>query len=192
MNMDNRILPVSEVSLEQLGILTKDTIRRYPLRYTNLQAVMKMYAVNTNQPFTMSIYGKKGVSTEYYLTDYGLEYVYDFFKGKDLTYAKALFNYLFTHSKEDTLDHLDTYSFFDNFRGTRGTKSRRGSKQPALIIRTVGRAEKRYEFNSIAEARDQLRLWVALYPIEQFTLYRIKTDKKGYKYKERIKLFPNY
>ena len=186
--MDNIFkLPVPE-HLVELGYLTKEKIRDHPLKYTNLQSVLKIYAINTHIPFKMSIYGNKNVSTEYYLTDCGLEYVYSFFRDKTLKYVRSIFNYLFTNATEYNVKHPEEFSYFDNFRGTKGIKTKAGSKQPALVVHKVGNAERKYRFESIADARDQLKIWFTLYPIEDFTLYRIRTDKRGYEYKEKIKL----
>lgn len=181
---------VSEDTLINEGILTKEKIRKYPLKLTNLQVVLKIYAVETYQPFTFYIRNMKGVSTEYYLTDKGLQWVYDFFKDKTLDYVRSLFSQLFVRATQDTLQHIDTYPYFNNFRGTMGVYGQRGTKQRALVIRKVGRTERRYEFDTINDARDQLRYWVTLYPIEEFTLYRLRvTEKKG-TFKEKIPLFP--
>ena len=181
---------VSEDTLIEEGILTKEKIRKYPLKLTNLQVVLKIYAVETYQPFTFNIRDMKGVATDYYLTDKGLQWVYDFFKDKTLDYVRSLFSQLFVRATQDTLQHIDTYPYFNNFRGTIGVYGQRGTKQRAIVIRKVGRAERRYEFDTIVEAREQLRIWLTVYPIEEFTLYRLRvTEKKG-TFKEKIPLIP--
>ena len=192
--MDSIFKVPTPENLIELGYLTKDKIREHPLRYTNLQTVLKVYAINTCQSFSLYVYKKVNIPTEFFLTDCGLEYLYDFFRSKDLAYCRATFNYLFTHATEYNVKHPEEFSYFDNFRGTKGIKTRAGSKQPALIVRKVGNAERKYNFNSIAEARDQLKIWLTVYPIEQFTLYRIRTNKNGYKFKDKLKLIiePKY
>ena len=181
------ILPVTENTLEELNLITKEKIRKYPLKMTNLRVLLKVYAVETYQPYKFYIYGLQGIASEYYMTDKGIEWFYKFFKGKTLQYARSLFSNLFTHATQDDIDHPELYKGFSNFRGVKGTCVKAGSKQPALIIRTVGKAERKYEFDSIADAREQLNVWLTLYPIEEFKLYRIRT-KNGYKFKEQIKL----
>lgn len=179
---------VSEVTLVELGILTKEKIRNHPLKMTNLQVVLKIYAVKTYQPFSFRIKGLKGIPSDYYLTDYGLQYVYDFFKDKSLDYARSLFGQLFVRATQDDLQHLDTYPYFNNFRGTTGCRAKLGTKQPALLIHTVGRTQRKYEFDTLAEARANVTILLSKYPAEQFKLYRIRTNKKGYTFKEEVKL----
>ena len=179
--MDNNYIE----KLLDLNILTEEKLYEYPLRLTNLNTVIKIYAINNNLPYRLKIRNCKGIATKYYLTDKGLQYVYNFFKSKSLDYVRHIFIYLFTHATEDDLKHLETYSYFENFRGTKGVKDT-VSKEPAVVIRKVGRVERVYKFNSIREARLQLNTWLTLYPIEQFKLYRIRTDSRGYKYKSKM------
>lgn len=184
-------LPVTENTLLTLNIITKERIRKYPLKLTNLQVILKIYAVTTHQPFRFYIYGMKGIPSEYYMTDYGLEWMYDFFRGKSLDYARSLFSNLFTRANQSDLDHPELYKGFSNFRGVDGSCNKAGSKQPALIIRKIGKVEHKYEFDSIYDARTQLNVWLTLYPMEQFSIYRIKTNKQGYTFKEQLKLVLN-
>ena len=81
----------------------------------------------------------------------------------------------------------ETYPNFSNFRGTDGRNYEAGTKQAALIIRTVGRCQRKYPFDTIKDARDTLRIWLTQYPIEQFKLYRVRTQK-GCTFKEEIPL----
>ena len=179
---------LTEQTLLDLGILTKEKIRKYPLKYTNLQAILKVYAINNNIPFRLYIYKCAGIATEYYLTDYGLEYIYSFFRSKSLDYVRSIFGFLFTYGTEENLKHPETYSFFNNFRGTTGVRNKLGSKTPAMVVHTVNKAKRIYNFNSIAEARAQLKIWFTQYPVDQFEIYRLRFDKHGCKYKEKIKL----
>ena len=169
------------------GVLTKDPIRKYPLSLANLQVILKIYAVNNRQPFTYSISKTKGQFTEYYLTDEGLEYFYEFFNSHSLAYCRSTFSNFFTQYKEDVMPDPRTYHMFNNFRGVSGKKQEAGTKQRALIVRKVKRCERKYEFDSIKQARQQLNLWLTLYPIEEFTLYRVR-EQKGYTVREKIPL----
>lgn len=184
---------VTTDTLVSLNILTKEKIRKYPLKETNLRVVLKIYAIKTYQPYEYCIRKLKGlnnVASEYYLTDEGLQWVYDFFKDKELTYVRSIFSNLFVRATQDTLKHIDTYPYFNNFRGTMGATTPPGSKQKALVIHTVNRTERKYNFDSIIEARDFLRIMFTKYPMEDFKLYRIRvTEKKG-TFKEQIKLLP--
>lgn len=165
------------------GILTEDKIRKYPLLLSNLHVVLKIYAVEHFIPYTYKL--ESGVITPYYLTDKGLEMFYKFFETHSFTYCRSLFSQLLIKAEEGFDPR--TYSCFSNFRGTDGVISHAGTKQRALIIRTVGRCQRKFEFDTIKEARDTLRIWLTLYPIEQFKIYRLRTQK-GTTFKEEIPL----
>lgn len=165
------------------GILTEDPIRKYPLTLSNLHVVLKIYAINTFQPYTYTL--EKGIPTTYYLTDKGLEMFYEFFRTHTFTFSRSLFSHILMHAKED-FDPV-TFKDFSNFRGTDGLRTVAGSKQKALVIRTVARCKRQFPFDSIKDARDALRIWLTQYPIEEFKLYRIR-EQKGYTFKEEIPL----
>lgn len=165
------------------GILTEEPIRKFPLTLSNLHVVLKMYAINTFQPYTYTL--EKGIATTYYLTDKGLEMFYDFFKTHTFTYCRSLFSHILMHVEEGFIP--ETCKDFSNFRGVDGIRRVAGTKQKALIIRTVGRCKRQYPFDSIKEARDTLRIWLTRYPIEEFKLYRIR-EQKGYTFKEELPL----
>lgn len=170
-------------SLKCKGILTEEPIRKFPLTYSNLQVILKIYAIECHKPFTCKL--EKGVSTTYYLTDEGLEWFYDFFRTHSFNYCRSLFSQLLIKAEEGF--DPSTYSCFSNFRGTDGIHTEAGTKQKALIIRTVGRCQRKYPFDSIKEARATLRIWLTQYPIEEFKLYRVRTQK-GTTFKEEIPL----
>jgi len=137
--------------------------------------------------FDYNIKGMAGKFTEYYLTEKGLNIFYEFFKTHSFNYCRSLFSNLLVRATPDHLKNPSTYPYFNNFRGTSGKKRDPGTKQRALIIRKVKRCERRYEFDSIKEARQHLTIWLTMYPIEEFTLYRIRTQK-GTTFKEKIPL----
>lgn len=165
------------------GILTEEQIRKYPLTLSNLHVILKMYAVENFLPYEYKL--EKGIPTTYYLTDAGLEWFYSFFNNHSFTYCRSLFSQLLIHA-EKGFDPV-TYPYFSNFRGTDGIHAVAGTKQAALIIRTVGRCQRKYPFDTIKDARDTLRIWLTQYPIEQFKLYRVRTQK-GCTFKEEIPL----
>ena len=171
--------------LKNEGLLTEEPIRKFPLTLSNLNVVLKIYAIEHFLPFTVKL--EQGVATTYYLTDEGLEYVYDFFRNRSLSYIRSLFSWLFVYADEQTLEHIEDYSVLSTFRGTEGIHPKAGSKQKALIIRTVKRCKREYHFDSIREAREALRIYLAHYPIEEFKLYRIRI-REGYTCKEEIPL----
>ena len=165
------------------GILTEEKIRKYPLTLSNLHVVLKMYAVNNHLPYTYKL--EKGIATTYYLTDKGLEMFYDFFNDHTFKYCRTLFSQILIHAEEG-FDPV-TFPHFSNFRGTDGIHGVAGSKQKALVIRTVKRCQRKFPFDNIKEARDALRIWLTQYPIEEFKLYRIR-EQKGTTFKEEIPL----
>lgn len=165
------------------GILTEEKIRKYPLTLSNLHVVLKMYAVENFLPYEYKL--EKGIETTYYLTEEGLEWFYNFFRTHSFIYCRSLFSQLLINAGE-RFDPV-SYPYFSNFRGTDGYHPPAGSKQAAMIIRTVGRCQRKYHFDSIREARDTLKIWLTLYPIEQFKIYRLRTQK-GYTFKEEIPL----
>lgn len=165
------------------GILTDNTLRKFPLTLSNLHVVLKMYAVENHIPYTYKL--EKGIATTYYLTDEGLEWFYSFFKNHTFKYCRSLFSQLLINAEEG-FDPF-TYPYFSNFRGTDGIRSAAGSKQKALVIRTVKRCQRSFQFDSIKEARDALRIWLTQYPIEEFKLYRVR-EQKGTTFKEEIPL----
>lgn len=156
----------------------------------NLHVMLKIYAINNNLAYTYSRNNTKGVVTEYYVTDKGLEMLYDFIKSHSLEYCRSMFSYLFVRATEEHHQHPETYAYLNNFRGTIGHKGDGyGTKQKAMIVRKVRRCERVYNFDSIKEARAQLMIWLTAYPIEEFTLYRIRTQK-GVTFKEKLPLIP--
>lgn len=171
---------------KQEGILTEYKIRKFPLTLSNLHVVLKIYAIENFLPYTYKL--EKGKTTTYYLTDEGLVWFYDFFKTHSFKYCRSLFSQLLIHAEEGF--DPTTYVFFSNFRGTDGIHNVAGSKQKAMITRTVKRCVRKYEFESIKEARDTLRIWLTMYPIEEFKLYRLRTQK-GTTFKEEIPLIIN-
>ena len=168
------------------GLLTEEKIRKYPLTLSNLHVFLKVYAVENALPYTYKL--EKGVTTTYYLTDKGLELFYTFFQTHSFKYCRSLFSQLLINATEN-FDPV-TYPYFSNFRGTDGIHTEAGTKQKALVIRTVNRCQRKYYFDSIKEARQSLTLWLTMYPIEEFKLYRLRTQK-GTTFKEEIPLIIN-
>lgn len=165
------------------GILTEEPIRKFPLTYSNLQVVLKIYAVKHFTPYHVKLI--KDIKTTYYLTDKGLEWFYEFFREKPFEYLRSMFSHLMIHAEPGF--EPSEYSYFSNFRGTDGIHNIQGTKQRALITRQVGRCLRKYEFDTIKEARDTLRIWLTQYPIEEFKLYRLR-EQKGCTFKEELKL----
>lgn len=165
------------------GILTEEPIRKYPLSLSNLNAVLKVYAVETFQPYTYK--SEKGVATTYYLTDEGLDWLYSFFAKHSLEYCRSLFSHLFIYADEDTLKNLAEYPVFSNFRGTNGVRHPLGVVRKAVIVHRVKRCNREYHYENITEARKALRTMLTLYPIEDLSLYSISVIK-GREYRNKL------
>lgn len=181
---------------KSIGILTEDAIRKYPLRSANLALVLKAYAVDTNKPYTIDV-TQFDLLNDYtlYLTEGGLEWLYDFFARHSLAYLKSAFQFLFLNATEADVLNPEGYAAFNNFRGTVGLKPKAGTKQRALLVRAYGKngilKEKR-EFDTIVEARDEFFNLSRFFPADSFTLYRLRTQIKNGKttsFKEKIPLY---
>lgn len=180
--------PVCEATLLEEGILTKEHIRNYALNKASLEFVLKVYAMCTYQPYIYNVHGTFKKTTEYYLTDYGLEYVYAYIKSKNLDFLRKTFYTSFIRATDYDIQHPETYSRIDNFRGTTGYKGVRGTQQKAMVIQTVNKAKRVYNFNSINEAREFLANCFRIYPVDQFKIYRIRTKEGKGTWKEEIPL----
>ena len=163
-------------------------MRKYPLREYNLRVICKCYAMFFNIPYLFDANDVGGQFTDCYMTDYGLNWFYNFLRSKTIPFLKSVLPHLFSRIPADTT-HLDyeTCSVFNNFRGTVGVKRRAGTLQRAMVERRVKRCTRKYEFDSIAEARKQLMLWLRYYPADEFTLYRVR-EQRGYTVREQIPL----
>jgi hypothetical protein len=176
----------------QIGILTDKPIRKYPLRAANLAMVLKAYAVASRLPYTVDNHNFDELS-EYrlYLTEGGLEWLYNLFKQYSLAYLRSTFQFIFSAATEADVQNPEQYAGYNNFRGTIGDMPKAGTKQKAILVRRVGRVDRKYEFNSILEAREEFFNLSRYFPADQFKLYRIrKNTKRGkvYYYEQEIPL----
>lgn len=173
-----------------IGILTKTSSRKYPLRSANLGMVLKAYALECNLPLTVNSTNFNVVDEhKLYLTDGGLEWLYSVFKKKDLEFLRRVFLFVFVHASEKDLLDLDNYKGMANFKGDVGVKPVAGTKVKAVLVRSYGKGgkiKKEYHFENIKEARAGLLDLTRFYPVDEFQLYKMKTDKKGYTYKDKI------
>jgi len=172
----------------EFGILTKEKIRKYPLLQANLAMVLKAYAVKTNRPYDLTSQRYDIMPKDYYLTEVGLLWLLEIFSECSVEFLKRTFPFVFIKLKDK--EHLDlSFSGYANFRGERGEKNPTGVKQKAVLVHKHKRAFKEYHYNNIKEAREALFNLSAIYPISDFTLYRVrKLNKKGKEtfYREKI------
>jgi hypothetical protein len=175
----------------EFGILTKEKIRKYPLRQANLAIVLKTYAVKTNQPYDLTSQRYDIIPEGYYLTEAGFLWLLDVYSEYSVEFLKRTFPFTFVTLKSK--EHLDpSFSGYANFRGDRGDKPPTGTKQKAILVHRYKRAFKEYHFDTIKEARERLFELSSIYPVTDFLLYRVrKLNKNGKEtfYKEKIPTF---
>jgi len=167
------------------GVLTKEKIRKYPLRSANLAIVLKAYAVVTYSPYTLSNDYDLLEDHKLYLTDDGLVWLIEVFKTHSLTYLKSTFRFVFSNANFKDISDIN-YIGYNNFRGITGDKLKAGSKQPAVIVHK----NKEYKFDTLHEARKEILMMSRFYPIDEFTLYRIRKNTKNgktYHYRNKVR-----
>jgi len=182
---------------KDIGILTEKKIRKYPLRDANLIMVLKAYAIATHKPFTIHSTNFDIVADhELYLTGGGLLWLFDFFENHSFEYLKSIFSFIFTNAEEKDVTDFKNYKGYQNFKGLTGVRPKAGTKQGAVLVRTYGPVTSpqtvEYNFDTLAEARKEVVSITRFFPIEEFTLYRIrKMNKNGrtYYYRRVVPLF---
>lgn len=177
---------------KQLGILTETSTRKYPLRTANLAAVLKAYAITARQPYKIDNQNLDELRDyTLYLTEAGYEWLLDVFGQFSLAFLRSAFQFVFSNATEADLKKPEKYAGYRNFKGTIGDRPKAGTKQKAVLVRRVGRVDRRTEFDSILKAREEFFNLSRYFPAEQFKLYRVrKQTKKGrvYYYEEEIPL----
>ena len=178
------------------GFLTYEVIRKYPLRPANLAAVLKAYAIDENLPYQLD--SSACNELEYYsvyLTDAGLLWLFGVFQAHTLPYLRSMFQFVFTKATEKDLQSIENFEGMRNFKGENGVRPKAGTKQAAILVRRFSKHGKQtFHFSTIREARDELFVLLRFYPLEQFTLYRVRAQQRGGRidrFKEEIPLLIN-
>lgn len=173
----------------ELGILTEQSPRKYPLRPASLALVLKAYAVSMHLPYTLNNQKYDLLDDyTYYLTEGGYEWLISVFQSCSLPYLRSTFHYLFNSATQADIDNPESYQAFNNFRGTVGERPKAGTKQKAVLVHTTGNKVREYKFDNIREARHEVLMLLRYYPIEEFKLYRMHLDRNGKYYKDAIPL----
>jgi hypothetical protein len=171
----------------RIGLLTKEKIRKYPLRAANLVIVVKVYALHAKLPFTIDTKNIHLFENEkLYLTEVGLQWLMNEFKKYTLPYLRSTFQYIFPNLKD--IKDIDTYDGTNNFKGITGINYKAGTTNKAVLVRSKGASVKQFEFINLVEARKELLSLTRFYPLEEFTLYRTGTDSKGVYYRHKVPL----
>jgi hypothetical protein len=169
-----------------IGLLTKEKIRKFPLRSASIAVILKTYALYNKLPFTINT-KKLNIFDDYklYLTFEGYLWVINEFKKYSLTFLKNTFQFVFSNL-EDIKD-LENCVGLNNLKGVSGVNYKVGTINSAVLIRQKGLIKKEYVYKTLAEARKDVLNLTRFYPAEQFTLYR--TGKtKGVYYKQKVPL----
>ena len=178
----------------ELGILTDEKIRAYPLRSANLAVVLKAYAITMRMPYTINNRHLELLDDyDLYLTDGGLEWLFSIFKQFSLQYLRSAFQFVFSYAREDDIGD-PKYMGYNNFRGIIGDKPKAGTKQKAVLVRSYGKngkIKKEFPFDTLREARQGVIDLTRFYPIDEFKLYRIRRQHKNgkdYYYRSEVPL----
>jgi hypothetical protein len=146
--------------------------------------VLKAYAVETHVPYTISNDYNVLEDHELYLTDGGLDWLLSVFTKHSLAFLRSTFQFVFSQATEDDIDNIK-YTGYNNFRGITGNKPKAGTKQRAVLVHK----RKEYLFDTLREARHEVLLLSRFYPIDEFTLYRIRKNTKKdktYYYRDKV------
>ena len=178
------------------GLLTAENIHPYPLRPANLSAVLKAYAIDQNLPYKMDARNYNELEQwRLYLTDRGLSWLITVFKSHNLAYLRSAFQFVFSKATETDLDNLEMYEGLRNFKGEDGVRPKAGTKQAAMLVRRFSKhGAQVFNFSTIREARQHLLQLSRFYPLDQFTLYRVRAQQRGTRidrFKEEIPLLVN-
>ena len=177
-----------------IGIFTKASVRKYPLRAGNIAVVLKAYALSARLPFDIE---SKNLDVfdayRLYLTDKGLAWLLAEFKKYTPAFLRTGFHYAFSVASEKDMEDIDNYVGLNNFKGLIGTNYKQGTQNKAMLVRVYGKNNKlKVEtiFDTLVDARKEVLHLTRYYPAEQFTLYRLSKEKKNGVYlKSKVPLF---
>jgi hypothetical protein len=169
-----------------VGILTPEKIRKYPLKEGNIGVVLKAYALHSKLPFTLdnndvSIYNNHKL----YLTKEGYEWIIQEFKKYTLVYLRSTFQHLFVNLKD--IKDIETHNGLNNLKGITGINYKEGTVNGAVLVRKQGVRTHELFFTTLAEARKEVINLTRFYPAENFNLYRMHKVKDVY-YRHKVPL----
>lgn len=160
---------------KELGILTDEAIRKYPLRAANLAVVLKAYAHSTYQHYTIDTQDLTALEGHnLYLTADGFEWLVGVFNSHSLPFLRSAFGFVFSNATEADLLDPNTYQGYGNFRGEIGDRPKTGTVQKAVLVRKVGRTYRETYFDTLKEAREAIFDFAKYLPMKDFKLYRIR------------------
>lgn len=173
------------------GILTKGKIRKYPLRPGNIAVVLKAYALKVRMPFVIETQNLKELEPyKLYLTKEGLSWLINEFKQYTPVFLRTAFQFVFSNASAKDFEDIENYINLNNFKGLSGSNYKVGTTHPAVLVRTNGKLKVETEYDTLAEARQDVLHLTRFYPADQFKLYRlIKAKTKDVYYRYEVPLF---
>lgn len=170
-------------ALIDLGFLTLEPIRKYPLKKTSYNNILKLYAHNSKKPYKHKLYQFDNVTIDnYYLTDAGIEWMYNTFESMTPQYRLTLMPEYFNMKG----NYVRGNPMLNNLIGTYGINPKSMYSREAILVRRYGKNNKivkEYHYPTSKEAREAVLEYLKYYPIEQFELYVIKN---GYRVKKPL------
>lgn len=152
------------------GILTTETLYKYPLRASSYATVCKAYSLEHGLSYTLNYQQLPKLTEKYYLTPEGVEWLMKHFAKYSDEFLRSVYTPYFMR---------DDKALLKNFYGVSGERPKRGSKQKAMVVHQHKRVRKEYHFEQLRLARQFIFDNARFYPLEEFTLYRIRTRTVG-------------
>lgn len=169
-----------------IGILTKEKIKKYKLKPGSLVVILKVYALYNKIPFEYSSHTfKEYQNYSFFLTDQGYIWLINEFKKYTLLFLRSKFSHIFLRLND--LNKLESYNGLNNFKGISGVNYKAGTISGAILLHKQGVHVSETSFKTLAEARKEVISLTRFYPVENFTLYLIANHKDVY-YKQKVPL----
>lgn len=189
---DRKLIPPQEYidnyteALIDLGYLTKDKIRAYPLSKYSYHVILKLYALQYYKSYDFTKYNFSLVDDpdDYYVTDKGLTWVGQYMDS-DSKLKLKLFGSYFMYNRLNLGFKMNPA--FNNIKGISGKPVSRYTNK-ALLILTVGRRKSQMVFDNVPDARKKLTELLRYYTPEQFVLWSLRTRNNGRTYEKYKKL----
>jgi hypothetical protein len=172
----------------QLGILTSDPVTTHHITATHLSYVVKAYAIESHLPFEADADLLEAFKLErLYITAEGWEWLFTFFQTKAFHYLQLHFKSVFNLMKAEDVSDRNAIGY-GAFLGRKRVFNKSGTGQRACVTHQKGNFKKRYEYDTLREAREAIFMLSRFYPISDFKLYRYAKTHNGY-YPREVPIF---
>lgn len=152
------------------GLLTTETLYKYPLRASSYATICKAYSLEHGLSYTLNYQQLPKLTEKYYLTPKGITWLMEHFAKYSSEFLRSVYTPYFMRNDKTLLN---------NFYGISGERPKQGSKQKAMVVHQHKRVRKEYHFDQLRHARQFIFDNAKFYPLEEFTLYRIRTRMRG-------------